>query len=129
MTNGVYNDFDKEEFDELIVYSIEKQFHRETFDEPLAIHQIHQSFPLSNFCAIKYIMVGILLPYIDWNIIIFVLLGYLCGQCHNGKGVSALLNKCVSCGNASILLIIALGRQYVVCIVHVYVCYIIISHS
>ena len=56
-------------------------------------------------------------------------LGYLCGQCRNGKGVSALLNKCVSCGNASVLLIIALGRQYVVCIVHVYVCYIIISHS
>ena len=58
---------------------------------------------------------------------IYVLLGYLCGQCGNGKGVSALLNKCVSCGNASVLLIIALGRQYVVCIVHV--CYIIISHS
>ena len=57
-----------------------------------------------------------------------LLLGYLCGQCGNGKGVSALLSKCVSCGNASVLLIIALGRQYVVCIVHV--CYnIIISHS
>ena len=56
-----------------------------------------------------------------------LLLGYLCGQCGNGKGVSALLNKCVSCGNASVLLIIALGRQYIVCIVHV--CYIIISHS
>ena len=38
--------------------------------------------------------------------------GYLCGQCRNDKGVSALLNKCVSCGKASVLLIIALGRQY-----------------
>ena len=56
-----------------------------------------------------------------------IFLGYLCGQCHNGRGVSALLNKCVFCGNASVLLIIALGRQYVVCIVHVYVCVILLS--
>ena len=38
--------------------------------------------------------------------------GYLCGQCRNGKGVSALLNKCVSCERTSVLLIIALGKQY-----------------
>ena len=35
--------------------------------------------------------------------------GYLCGKCRNDAGVSALLNKCVSCGYVNILLIIALG--------------------
>ena len=39
--------------------------------------------------------------------------GLLCGQCRNGKGVSALLNKCVLCGRTSVLLIIALGEQYI----------------
>lgn len=35
--------------------------------------------------------------------------GYLCGKCRNDTGVSALLDKCVSCGYVNILLIIALG--------------------
>ena len=47
--------------------------------------------------------------------------GYLCGQCRNGKGVSALLNNCVSCGRTSILLIIALGT-YVDSNMHVIIC-------
>ena len=50
-----------------------------------------------------------------------MLLGHLCGQCHNGKGVSALLNKCVSCGNASVLLIIALGMQSDSTYIHTYI--------
>ena len=49
---------------------------------------------------IIYVIIMLLCTYI----------GYLCGQCGNGKGVSALLNNCVSCERASILLIIALGR-------------------
>ncbi|XP_065913374.1 uncharacterized protein [Dysidea avara] len=34
--------------------------------------------------------------------------GYLCGKCRANKGVSALLNNCVSCGYANIALIFAL---------------------
>ncbi|XP_065919889.1 uncharacterized protein [Dysidea avara] len=34
--------------------------------------------------------------------------GDLCGKCRGEKAVSALLNKCVSCGKASILLVIVL---------------------
>ena len=50
-------------------------------------------------------------------------IGYLCGQCSNGKGVSALLNKCVSCEKTSVLLIIALGKNclYVCITVYLYV--------
>ena len=40
-----------------------------------------------------------------------IFIGYLCGKCRNDAGVSALLNKCVSCGNVNILLIIALGMS------------------
>ena len=40
----------------------------------------------------------------------FIVEGYLCGQCHDDKGVSVLLNNCVSCGYVNILLIIALGQ-------------------
>ena len=36
--------------------------------------------------------------------------GYLCGQCRDDRGVSVLLNNCVSCGYANILLIITLGN-------------------
>ena len=39
--------------------------------------------------------------------------GYLCGKCHDNTGVSALLNKCVSCGNVNVLLIIALGMSII----------------
>jgi hypothetical protein len=34
--------------------------------------------------------------------------GELCGECRDGKGVSALLNKCTTCSDASSLLILAL---------------------
>ena len=46
--------------------------------------------------------------------------GYLCGKCRGEKGVSALLKKCVSCGKASILLVILLGKLicFVYCNVH-----------
>ena len=40
----------------------------------------------------------------------FIIKGYLCGQCRGDKGVSALLNNCVTCGYFNILLIIALGE-------------------
>ena len=40
----------------------------------------------------------------------YYILGYLCGKCHGMKGVSALLNKCVSCEKASIALIVSLGK-------------------
>ena len=41
---------------------------------------------------------------------IFLFLGELCGNCRDGKGVSALLNRCVSCSDASGLLILALSK-------------------
>ena len=37
-------------------------------------------------------------------------LGILCGNCIEGLGVSALLNECVTCGDASGLLIAGLGK-------------------
>jgi len=37
--------------------------------------------------------------------------GYLCGECQDDKGVSVLLNKCVSCEYVNILIIIALGES------------------
>ena len=37
-------------------------------------------------------------------------LGVLCGQCRGDKGVSALLNKCVSCHDASGVLIALLSK-------------------
>ena len=40
--------------------------------------------------------------------------GVLCGDCKNG-GVSALLNKCVSCHNASGILIAALSKSITSC--------------
>ena len=36
-------------------------------------------------------------------------IGYLCGECRGDRGVSVLLNKCVSCGHGSIALIFGLG--------------------
>ena len=42
-----------------------------------------------------------------------VSVGTLCGECKSDEeGVSALLNQCVSCPEASGLLIIALGMLY-----------------
>ena len=40
-------------------------------------------------------------------------LGVLCGQCQGDKGVSALLNKCVSCHDASGVLIAGLSKPTV----------------
>ena len=42
--------------------------------------------------------------------VLSVVKGYLCGQCRGNKGVSALLNNCVSCGYVNVLLIVALGN-------------------
>ena len=38
--------------------------------------------------------------------------GYLCGDCRDGKGVSALLNHCVDCSNAYGILIGVLGKLH-----------------
>ena len=52
--------FDEQKFDKLIVGFIGKVLQGkgwkelENLDESLAIRQIHQSFPLSNFCTIWY---------------------------------------------------------------------------
>ena len=37
--------------------------------------------------------------------------GVLCGSCRNGYGVSVLLNKCVTCHDASGILIAVLGES------------------
>ena len=39
---------------------------------------------------------------------LLTLVGYLCGECRDGKGVSALLSRCTTCSNASGLLIVLL---------------------
>ena len=44
----------------------------------------------------------------------YISAGILCGECRDeGKGVSALLNNCVTCSNASGLLILALSQLYI----------------
>ena len=35
----------------------------------------------------------------------------LCGECRNGCGVSALLNRCVTCSDAMGLLVAVLGEK------------------
>ena len=41
----------------------------------------------------------------------YIMTGFLCGKCrHRNKGFSALLNKCVSCGYANMLLVMALSE-------------------
>ena len=42
----------------------------------------------------------------------YIMIGILCGKCQDGKGLSALLNKCKSCGKIKLLLIPALGIIY-----------------
>ena len=37
--------------------------------------------------------------------------GYLCGDCRDGKGVSALLNNCVDCSNTNSVLIAVLSKN------------------
>ena len=39
-----------------------------------------------------------------------IVLGYLCGDCKDGKGVSVLLNHCVDCSDANGILIAVLGK-------------------
>ena len=47
--------------------------------------------------------------------------GVLCGQCRNeSAGYSALLNDCVSCNDASGLLILALSKLYAVSSIYVH---------
>ena len=49
---------------------------------------------------------------LEWslNTLILYTIGYLCGNCRDGKGVSALLNHCVDCSNAYGILIGVLGK-------------------
>ena len=47
------------------------------------------------------------------NALFYLYVGFLCGKCRNGSGVSVLLNKCVSCGHVNILYIIALGTYVI----------------
>ena len=39
-----------------------------------------------------------------------IILGYLCGDCKDGKGVSALLNHCVDCSDVNGILIAVLSK-------------------
>ena len=58
LTNEPFTKFDEQNFDKLIVgfkgEALEKNVGRKNFDESVAIHQNHQSFSSSNFCAIRY---------------------------------------------------------------------------
>lgn len=47
------------------------------------------------------------------NVVVSVCIcaGNLCGECRDGRGVSALLNNCVTCNNAQGLLILALSMS------------------
>ena len=38
-------------------------------------------------------------------------IGPLCGKCPNGTGVSALLNRCVTCSKKNLILVAALGKS------------------
>ena len=40
-----------------------------------------------------------------------IFIGYLCGGCHGDKGLSVLLNNCVSCGSVNVLLLVALSKS------------------
>ena len=43
-------------------------------------------------------------------ILFYPIVGILCGKCRSGRGVSALLNRCISCHDASGMLILALSK-------------------
>ena len=62
-----------------------------------------------HICIHAYSKISFIYTYVAILCIYFI--GYLCGKCRGNAGVSALLNKCVSCGNVNILLIIALGMS------------------
>ena len=56
----------------------------------------------------------------------YIAAGYLCGECGNGRGVSALLNNCVTCSDAFSLLIPILGKHiYLFSHYVVYMCYVV----
>ena len=42
--------------------------------------------------------------------LLVICIGYLCGDCKDGKGVSALLNNCVNCNNVNGILIAVLSK-------------------
>ena len=70
------------------------------------ILQIKKGIMLSSFLLNSFHFPGITCVYV----------GVLCGSCKDGRGVSVLLNRCVSCSNASILLLVALSESTSVCI-------------
>ena len=41
------------------------------------------------------------------------ILGFLCGSCVSGTGVTGLLNRCEACDTANATLIVVLGELYV----------------
>lgn len=51
---------------------------------------------------------------LQMKILMMSMLGTLCGSCRGDRGVSALLNRCVSCSSLSALLILALSEQKIV---------------
>ena len=61
----------------------------------LSVHATDKVFRLNHFC--------------NWHHNVHVA-GILCGECRDGKGVSVLLNDCVSCPNAQGLLILGLSK-------------------
>ena len=42
----------------------------------------------------------------------YLYVGYLCGDCKDNKGVSALLNHCVDCTNTNVVLLAVLCKNY-----------------
>ena len=42
---------------------------------------------------------------------VYIYIGTLCGKCPNGTGVSALLNRCVTCSKKNLILVAALGKS------------------
>ena len=65
------------------------------------------------FCLLRVLFVCISVVCVCVVRVLFVLTctGELCGECRDGKGVSALLNKCTTCSDASGLLILALSKK------------------
>ena len=44
--------------------------------------------------------------------LLVICIGYLCGDCKDGKGVSALLNNCVDCSDVNGILIAVLSKLF-----------------
>ena len=62
-------------------------------------------------CLMRVLFVCISVVCVCVVRVLFVFTGELCGECRDGKGVSALLNKCTTCSDASSLLILALSKK------------------